>query len=512
VTPSDRSPDVSSGVPPAGRTIRSGPVVAVDAPGVDEVGVVPWTMLLRRRLAGSGRHEVTNPWVILVIVLTGLFTVSVTITLLVVSLTTIADDLGSSETALSWSITGPMLAFGIVGPAFGKAGDLWGHRRLFVLGLFGAGVFAALTAVAWDAASMIGFRTLSATCGAATGPAAMAIISRQFEGDERVRALGFWSLVTAGAPVIGVVVGGPLVEAVGWRVIFLVQAPLCAAGMLVGLRWLPESERGARSRFDVAGAVLLALAVTTLLVAVNRGPAWGWTDPRVLAGLVVSPVLLVAFFVVEQHADEPMLPVSWLRRRNVVTPVVSLTLTNFAYMGGFIITPVLLDRGLGFDTARVGLLIIARPLSFAVAAPVGSRVTGRMGERWSGVAGALIVLASMLALAAIGTSSPDWWIVVALALSGIGLGLSSPALTATVAGAVDEADLGVAGAIQQLATQVGAVVGAQVMQTVQSATESSAGLVPSFGYAYLTGAACCLLGAVAASRIRSTSGREAAGR
>jgi len=120
---------------------RADQTVSFDSAGVDELGVIPWPVLLRRRLA---RKVGLDPrWAVLWVVLAGLFTVSFTITILVVSLPRIATDLNSSTSTLNWSITGPMLAFGVVGPAFGKAGDLWGHKRVFVIGLLFAGVFAA---------------------------------------------------------------------------------------------------------------------------------------------------------------------------------------------------------------------------------------------------------------------------------------------------------------------------------------------------------------------------------
>jgi len=151
------------------------------------------------------------------------FTVSFTITLLVVVLDTVATDLKSTVSVVSWSITAPMLAFAVIGPAFGKLGDLIGHKRVFVCGLLGAGIFAGLTALAPSAPMLILLRTLSAACGSATGPSAMAFTNRMYEPHERVRPLGMWSFVTAGAPVIGVVAGVPLVDLVGWRIIFLVQ-------------------------------------------------------------------------------------------------------------------------------------------------------------------------------------------------------------------------------------------------------------------------------------------------
>ncbi len=487
---------------PAGSARR---IEVIEAAGVDEVGVAPWPILLRERLVHrvGDRHR----WLVLVVVLVGLFATSITITLLAVSLVDIADDLGTNEATLAWVITGPMLAFGLVGPALGKAGDLYGHKRLFVIGLFGAAVFAIATAFAWDAGSLILFRTLSAGFGSATAPAAMAQINRMFEADERFTALGWWSFVTAGSPVLGVVLGGPLVEAVGWRVIFLVQAPLCLAAMVVAIVMLPETDRGEAGRFDWAGAVLLGTGITSLLLATNRGSVWGWTSPAVIGLYVLAPIALFTFVAVERRAAEPLLPLAWLRRRNVTAPIVSQLFANFSYMGGFILTPILLQEGLGYTAAAVGFLIIFRPLTFALTAPSAGRITLRLGERVAGVAGSSVVFVSMLVLASLEDGSSALVIAVALALSGMGLGISAPAMTATVANAVDDADLGVAGAMQQLTVQVGAVIGIQVMQTVQQAREP-AGLVASFRSAYLVGAGVCLLAVLAALFIQPTRGQE----
>jgi EmrB/QacA subfamily drug resistance transporter len=483
---------------------REGDPGIIEAPGVDEVAIAPWPRLYRLRHHLTGASAPTNRWAVLVVVLVGLFTVSVTVTLLAVSQVQIANDVHTSTSTVAWIITAPMLAFGIVGPAAGKAGDLWGHKKLFLIGLLGAGLFALATAVAWDVGSLIVFRTLSAGLGSATGPAAIAIITRSFEGDERVRALGFWSFVSAGAPVIGVVVGGPLVAAIGWRVIFLVQAPLCFLGLVVALVLLPETDRGTRSRFDVAGAALLGLGVTAFLIAMNRGGEWGWTSPAVVAGFLVAPIALAAFVAVERRVPEPLLPLGWLKRRNITGPIACQGFSNFAYMGGLILTPVLLEQGLGFTTAAVGLIIIARPLAFSITSPTFSYATIRVGERVAGVLGSLVVLASMLALARVQVGSPTGLIVLGLALSGVGLGMSSPALTAVVADAVAEADLGVAAAMQQLVAQVGSVVGVQLMQTVQAGTVTRSGYIGSFANAYYVGAVACALAAGAALLVRPT--------
>jgi predicted MFS family arabinose efflux permease len=317
-----------------------------------------------------------------------------------------------------------------------------------------------------------------------------------------VKALGYFSLVSAGAPVLGVVIGGPLVEAVGWRVIFLVQAPLCFVALLVALVRMPETEPGPRSRFDVAGSLLLAGGITSCLLAINRGSIWGWTSPGVLGGFVVALVALSLFVAVERRAEYPLVPLSWLRRRNITGPLTSQFFANFAYMGGFILTPVLLEEGLGYSTAFVGLLIVARPLAFSISAPAAGYVTVKVRERVAGMAGAAVLFVSMMMLGMIDVDTSSTFIAAALATSGIGLGISAPAMTATVANAVADEDLGVAAAVQQLMTQVGSVVGIQVMQTVQASTKESAGEIGSFANAYHVGAVAAVVAVALAVVVR----------
>jgi len=473
------------------------------APGVDEVGVLPWQVVRGKRLVRkvARRIGLNRAWATLIVVLAGLFAVSATITVLVVSLDTIATDLNTETSTINWALTGPMLAFGVVGPAFGKAGDLWGHKRLFLLGLLGASVFAALTAVAWNATTMILFRTLSATAGSATGPAAMAFINRMFEPEERVRPLGFWSFTTAGAPVLGVVLGAPIVESIGWRMIFVVQAPLLAIALLVAWRLLPETDRQSNVKFDLRGSAILGVGATSLLLAINRGHSWGWTSAPVLALLVVGVLGLWLFFRVERDAEAPLLPMRWLRTRNVVFPTLSQALINFAYMGGFFAVPQLLEKGLNYSTSHIGWLIIARPLTFSIVAAAASVITLRIGERSSGVIGASATIVSMFVLSSVGVGSSDLVIILGLALTGVGLGVAGPAMTGLLSSAVDPEDIGTAAAFQQLMTQLGAVTGTTVMTMVHESTLSR-GVVESYGYALWVGAFAAFLGLLAALRVK----------
>ncbi|MET0903238.1 MAG: MFS transporter [Acidimicrobiales bacterium] len=484
--------------------------LSIDAPGADEVGVVPWSLLLRERVVERMADSPRYPWIVLAVALFGLFSVGFTITILSVSIPRIADEMGSDTSTVTWVVTGPLLAFAVVGPAMGKLGDLYGHRRVYALSMASVCVFAGLTAAAWSAGSLIAFRTLGAATGAAVGPASIAIINRMFPRERRVQAMGYWSMVGAGGPVIGVVAGGPIVETFGWRWIFVAQVPLTFVGLVLAFLVLPETERRLSTRFDFAGAAILAVGATSLLFAINRGPSVGWSSPAIVAGFMVAGVALVVFVLVERRVAHPLLPLAYLRRRNFSFAIATQSFTNFAYMGGFVITPLFLESVFGYPETQVGGLMIARPLAFAVTGPLAGYVAIRVGERASAVAGALFVVASMVALSTVAPGSTDLVIIGALALSGVGLGCSSPALTASMANAVEERDLGVAGAFQQMMTQLGVVLGIQLMQTVTVVRQDVVGEVEAYGEAYMLAALVAAAGVVCALFVQSTRRAEGA--
>jgi EmrB/QacA subfamily drug resistance transporter len=481
--------------------------LSIDAPGADEVAIVPWPLMLRGRVTDRMADSPRYAWIVLAVALFGLFSVGFTITILSVSIPRIADEMGSDTSTITWVVTGPLLAFAVFGPAMGKLGDIHGHRRVYCLSMACVSLFAGLTAVSWSAGSLIAFRTLGAATGAAVGPASIAIINRLFPRERRVQAMGYWSMVGAGGPVIGVVAGGPIVETFGWRWIFVAQVPLTLLGLALAVLVLPETERLRRVPFDLKGAVVLALGATSLLFAINRGPLWGWSSPLILAGFAVAPLAIVTFVLIERRVEHPLLPLAYVRRRNFSFAIATQGFTNFAYMGGFVITPIFLESVFGYPETRVGALMIARPLAFAITGPLAGYVAVRIGERTSAVVGAAFVVASMVALSTVAPGSTDLIIVASLALSGVGLGCSSPALAASIANAVDERDLGVAGAFQQMMTQLGVVIGIQVMVTVSVVRQSSVGAVAAYGEAYLLGAAVAALGLACALFVRSTPRR-----
>ena len=440
-------------------------------------------------------------WWLLTSVLFGLLSTNITFTIFNVALVDIAKNLHTTQSTLTWAITGPLLVVGVAAPLLGKLGDLYGHRRLYLFGLVGSLICAALTVVAWDAASLIVARLFSGLGSACLTASSWSLLFRVFGPAERTKVLGWWSLVGAGGPVIGVAIGGPVVQYFGWRWIFIAQVPLIVVALVSNLRRLPETERAEGEELDVGGAALLAVGVGALLLALNEGSR-GWTRPAVLVSAGLCLLALVVFALVERRRTSPIFPLEWLSKRNFTLPCVAGFAMNFAYMGGFFLTPLFLERGLHYSIGSAGLLQIARPLLFAISAPAAGYLAVRTGERPAALAGAGLMIASMVVFAVLKPGSSVVLIIVALGASGLANGVSMPPVSAMVANAVDVRHMGSASAGLQVANQVGVVAGIQLMETVQASREHVAGIVGSFQDAYVAGAIVTVVAVVATLMIR----------
>jgi EmrB/QacA subfamily drug resistance transporter len=471
-----------------------------------------WLEAIGARARSSPRYQ----WWVLWVALSGLLATNLLFTVLVVALPEISRGLHTTQSTATWVVTGPLLAFGVVAPLVGKAGDLWGHRRLFMIGITAETVVAALSAVAPSIGVLIAARILGGMVGASIGSASMALVLSVFDKHDRVKALGFWSLVGAGGPVIGVAVGGPVIQVLGWRWMFFLQIPLLVVAALLALAVLPERAAGRRQvgrgeiQFDWAGAAAITVCSASLLLGLNRGPVWGWSSPGVLVSFAVSVVAGLAFRAAERRAAQPIFPLPYLHKSNFIFPIAAQTFANFAYLGAFFMAPLLLEGVFGYahNQSAVGFLVLPRPIVFSAIAPFAGYVAVRIGERTSAVVGTSAVALSMAAFALASHSTGLAFVELGFVLSGVGLGVASPSLSAMVANEFAPEDLGTAAASQQLMNQVGTVAGIQVMQTLQTAAarghSGPGALLNSFHLAYWVGGGVALLGVAAAARSRST--------
>jgi MFS family permease len=456
-----------------------------------------WFALLHRRVTVRAVRSPRYQWWALVALLSGLLALNITFTVFVVALPTVKADFHTNFSVLAWASTGPLLAFGVAAPFFGKAGDLFGHRRLYQFGLLGAMVSAVLTATAPDVGMLLFARALDGVQGAATGTASMAIILELFAPADRVKALGWWSLVGAGGPVLGVTLGSPVIQYFGWRTLFWGQLVLLVIASIVVAVLLP-TRRKARPEeaqgevpsgdkatakgssiwkgMDWVGSWSLAGGVTAAMLVLSIGPIAGWTSVGVIISGVVAVALGVTFLWREATFATPLIPTTYWRRRNFMFPMGTKAFTSFAYFGGFFLFPLLMEQVYGYSVSQVGFLSVARPLVFAISAPIAGYMTVRTGERNATLFGTIALLVSMVLFATLGASSAVVVVVIALALSGLGMGVSMPATTATMANEVVESEYGVMSAASLLAAQVGEVAGIQIVLTIQESIAKNEGL------------------------------------
>jgi EmrB/QacA subfamily drug resistance transporter len=432
-----------------------------------------------------------------------MFAASFPITILTISLRSIAHEFGVSETTIAWVITAPMLCSAVALPLLGKLGDLRGHRRVFLLGFTAATLTAAVTALAWDALSLIGIRTLSAVVGAATGPSAMALIFNVYPNEERVRAMGWWAMTGAAAPALGLIAGGPLVDWLGWRVVFVVQAVIALGALGLAALVLRETPTQ-RVRFDVPGAGFMAIGVAGLMYALGRVRDLGIDSPEIVGAVAVGLAGIAIFIRVEHRSAAPLLPLEFFRRRNFTAPILSNASMGAAYMGAFVLAPLVLLQLFDLSISEAAGVMLLRTLTLTLSSPVGGHLGLRIGERSAALLGAAIMTVSLVVIAQGVVIASLITVGIGLVLQGLGHGLSLPSLTSAVASAVPDEDLGIASAANRLMGQMGTAFGITLLTIVYGGSGTGA----AFRLAFLTGAglsALSLLAAFAMHRVGNSA-------
>ncbi len=448
--PAEPAADLAEDAPLAGR---AAPVVpAVPAGGSGLAG-------------GSGPAGRRDRQLILLTCLAGMFATTFTATVLSVSIRTVAGDLHSSVDVISWAVTGSLLAQAVAMPILGRVGDIRGHRRTFLVGSVLAVVFSVATAVAWDPVSLIAFRAAAQVAGAATIPASFAMLFHAFPPHERVRPSAWASGVLSGASVSGLAIGGLVIDSIGWRPLFLMQAGIALVPLIAAVKVLPVDAGDRSLTLDKTGALVLGAATFALTFGVNRAAGWG-LQPIVIGLLVAVPLLLWLLVVVERRTAMPVIPTVLLVERDIRAAGASSFLLGAAHMGNFLVTPLLLEGVFGLSVAATSLVTMTRTLSIALAAPSASRLGAWIPPRLlAGVAGGVYTIA--LAVLALGTQAHQLPVVIAgLIVSGLAFGHAQPPLLVITGNAAPADSFGLATSLQQTANQIGAVIGMSLLSAI----------------------------------------------
>jgi MFS family permease len=436
-------------------------------------------------------------WVLWV-ALTGLFATTFPITVLTLAIPSMAEDFGVPETSLALLITLPTVCSALALPILGKLGDLHGHRKVFLLGFAVSMVTTALTATAASAVTLIAWRTVTQVIGGATQPSSLALINSSYPPEQRSKAMGWWAMTAAGAPVIGLVIGGPLVESIGWQMVFILQAACMVVPVAASWLVLRETPRRA-ARFDLPGAGALALGVAGVMIVMSDTGRIDIPTVVVVASVIISPLAFIAFVAIERRAEAPLLPLDFFRRRDFSASVVTSFLSSAAYMGAYFLATLMVVKLFGYSESAAVPILLVRPLAFAVSSPLGGWFTGRVGNRIATVVGCL-VLAAGLGGIALGAAGESLLVVVAVGfvLQGVGYGLLRPPISTALANAVDQVDLGIAAASERLMGQIGFAFGVMLLTTVYADTATPGRFTAAFG----VGAAIAVVAAVVALAMR----------
>jgi EmrB/QacA subfamily drug resistance transporter len=396
-----------------------------------------------------------------------------------VALPAIARDLGFGPSALSWVVNAYILAFGGFLLLGGRVADRLGRRRVFATSAALFAVASAIGALAQSEAWLVAARAGQGLAAAFMSPAALSLLLTVFEdARSRQHALGIWAGVSAAGGAAGFLIGGVLVEALGWRSVMYANIPLGIGIAWLAPRLLPASApAGARAGFDVAGAASVTAGLAIGIFALIHAGESGWTSPATLAAGVLAATLLIAFVVIERRSAEPLVPLDIFRRRSYATANGVAALVTMAVTPMFFFLTLFTQDVLGYSALAAGLAQLPLSLAISGAAIVAPRLIGRVGVHAALAAGLVLLASGMLVLARLPDSAgyvPD--IVAAFLLVGPGAGTVWVAATAAATAGASAEDSGLYSGIVSTAQQLGSAVGLAILATVAA---NAAGQDPS---------------------------------
>jgi EmrB/QacA subfamily drug resistance transporter len=448
-------------------------------------------------------------WLALVIVCLGDLMIVLDVTIVGVALPSIREDLGFSESSLAWVANAYLLTFGGFLLLAGRLGDLFGHRRLFVLGIALFTTASLACGFATSQGMLIGARAVQGLGGAVVSAVALSLIVTLFtEAAERAKAMGVFGFVAAGGGTIGVLLGGVLTDTLSWHWIFLVNVPIGIAVFALARLVLPGGvTEGAEGRLDVAGALTVTASLMLAVYAIVNGNGVGWTSARTVGLLGASAALLGLSLVIEARVRSPLVPLGLFRLRNIAVSNVVGVLWAAAMFAWFFLSALYLQLVLGYTPLQVGLAFLPANLIMAVfSLGLSARLVMRFGIR--------LPLGAGLGLAAVGLflfarapvdGSFALDVLPSMILLGIGAGMAfNPVLLAAMSD-VSPNEAGLASGIVNTSFMMGGALGLAVLaslaasraDTLLSSGESQiAALTGGYHLAFLAGGIFALSAAV----------------
>jgi EmrB/QacA subfamily drug resistance transporter len=461
-------------------------------------------------------------WIALFVVCLGQLMIILDTTIVNVALPSIQADLNFSQSSLTWVIDGYLITFGSLLLLAGRLGDLFGRKRIFLIGVAAFVAASMLCGIAPSGTALVVARFLQGAAAALASAVIIAIIAVEFpESADRAKAMSLYTFVIAGGASLGLLLGGMLTEAINWHWIFFVNLPIGAVAYFLGRRLIAENEGiSAGERIDWLGSALITASSIVLIYALIKIPEWGWTGDRTLALAGAAFLLLGAFVALESRIKNPIMPLRVLGNRSLVTAnLVRGFLVTGAY-STFFLGALYFEHVRGMSPVEIGLAFLAMSVSLAaMSSGLSARLVARFGAKRTLVVGIAGPVLGLLLFSQIGQSTPYFpTVFVSLALLGIGFGAANPPLMMIAMEDVPAKDAGLASGTIQVSIQLSAAIGLAALGTIatdrtnalKSAGESATqALSDGYHLAFLIAAGAAAVGIlIAIFALRAPSAQE----
>jgi EmrB/QacA subfamily drug resistance transporter len=398
-------------------------------------------------------------------------------TIVSIALPSMRRELGFSGADAGWILNGYALTFGGLVLLLGRAGDLYGRRRLFMVGL---ALFAAASLVggfSWEPWILVCARFIQGMGAAALVPASLSLLTAIFaEGEERNRAIGIYGAMAALGFVVGMVGGGVITEFLGWRWVLFVNVPVALVALVPAPAALAESRNESAPRsLDLAGALTATSGLGLLIYAISEVPENGWISTATLAFGTLGTLFIACFVVAERRSTAPLVPLGVLRKRAVVVPNAAIFLQSMVGIAWLYVLTLYLQEVLGHGALRAGLLFIPMTLASVVAAPLAGRLATKLGVRTTAAWGLALVVVGLLLMTPMSVGGGLAFVLLGMVIGEGGFMLSNVPLTIVGSGSAGEDERGLAAGLLNTSMQLGNAWGLGVVATVVAAASAALG-------------------------------------
>jgi EmrB/QacA subfamily drug resistance transporter len=394
-------------------------------------------------------------------------------TIMNVALPMIGQGLGFSPSGLSWVTNSFLLAFGGLLLLGGRAGDILGRRRAFLIGVAVFTAASLLAGVAQNPAWLIAARALQGAGAALAGPSTLALLTTNFGGDRQAKALSVYSSVTASAMTLGLILGGIITTLANWRWVLLINVPIGLLVLLLAPKHVAESPRHS-GRFDLPGALTSAIGVLAVVFALARTADHGWGDPVTLVILAAGGVLLAVFVAIERRAGQPIMPLGLFADRARAAGFTNMLLVPMVTMSFQFLIIQFLQLVLGFSPLQAGLAFLPMAAGLLITSRTAVKVLGRYGGKPTAAGGLVLLTGGAGWLGTISASTTYFGGVFGpMLLVGLALGLIIVPVTMAIMSTVDPADAGAASGVLQTTMMTGSALGIAILSAIYASTVGS---------------------------------------